>query len=297
MNRSEFLKLTVSAGLLACLPISCIDLSTAKKLKLGYQLYSIRDEMEIDPISTLKALKTMGYEDFEHYGFDADKSTYYGYKFKEFKKILDDLNLSISSGHYPFSGFLEKSNDELKRYVAECIEGALIMNSAYITWPWVDPKFRNAQGFKIISEKLNVMGEQISKAGLKLAYHNHGYEFTDYGGENGFDIVTNETDTSLVKFQIDMYWLQRSAKSPVKDLIATNPKRFVMWHIKDMDKVTHDYTELGNGSIDYKSILPQLDTSGLDYYYIEQGGNFTVNSTESAKYSATYFNTHLKDLF
>ena len=29
-----------------------------------------------------------------------------------------------------------------------------------------------------------------------------------------------------------------------------------MWHVKDMHKVSRDYTELGNGTIDYTQIWP-----------------------------------------
>jgi sugar phosphate isomerase/epimerase len=46
-----------------------------------------------------------------------------------------------------------------------------------------------------------------------------------------------------------------------------------MWHIKDMDKISRDYSELGNGSIDFTVILPEASRAGLQYYYIEQGGN------------------------
>ena len=69
-----------------------------------------------------------------------------------------------------------------------------------------------------------------------------------------------------------------------------------MWHIKDMDKVTRDYTELGNGSIDYTQILPDPEKSGLKYYYIEQGGNFAVNSMESVATSALFFKKNLQHL-
>ena len=58
--------------------------------------------------------------------------------------------------------------------------------------------------------------------------------------------------------------------------------RYVMWHIKDMDKITRDYSELGNGSINYHDILPDPVASGLEFFYIEQGGNYAVNSKESA---------------
>ena len=69
-----------------------------------------------------------------------------------------------------------------------------------------------------------------------------------------------------------------------------------MWHIKDMDKVTRDYIELGKGSIDYTQILPDPVESGLEYYYIEQGGNYAVNAMESVQTSAVYFKKELQHL-
>jgi sugar phosphate isomerase/epimerase len=67
-----------------------------------------------------------------------------------------------------------------------------------------------------------------------------------------------------------------------------------MWHIKDMDVKTRDYTELGNGAINYLNLLPDPEKSGLDYYYIEQGGNFATSSTQSAADSAAYFKKNLQ---
>jgi sugar phosphate isomerase/epimerase len=67
-----------------------------------------------------------------------------------------------------------------------------------------------------------------------------------------------------------------------------------MWHIKDMDKLTRDYSELGNGSIDYSKMIPSLDTSGLEFYYLEQGGNFANHSMQSITDSAEFFKQNLK---
>ena len=125
-----------------------------------------------------------------------------------------------------------------------------------------------------LTGKLNTIGERINKAGLGFAYHNHDFEFTDHGGENGYDIIMRETDPALVKLQLDLYWVMHSSKLSPAQLIAKQPGRFVMWHIKDMDKKTRDYSELGNGSIDFTVILPEASRAGLQYYYIEQGGNF-----------------------
>ena len=145
-----------------------------------------------------------------------------------------------------------------------------------------------------MSKKLNIIGEQITKAGLGFAYHNHGYEFEEHDGESGFEIIMRETDPSLVKLQMDMYWVMHSSKYTPKELIQKQPGRYVMWHIKDMDKVSKDYTELGNGSIDYVELLPDPNISGLEFYFIEQGGNFSDDSMKSASDSAKYFKEYLQ---
>ena len=293
MNRRTFVKKSGIAGAAACLPLSGFSFSTAAKFKLGYQLFSIRDEMAKDPIATLKALKEMGYVDFETYGFDSEKLMFYGYEAKEFKTILDDLGLSASSGHYGFSDYLGKTDEELKRFVDRCILGARSIGSRYITWPWIAPEHRTVDGFKLTASKLNLAGEQVTKAGLGFAYHNHGFEFEDHNGQNGFDIIVNETNPALVKLQMDMYWVMHSSGQTPKELVEKQPGRYVMWHIKDMHKVSRDYTELGNGSIDYLKVLPDPELSGLEFYFIEQGGNFSESSLKSAAASARYFKENL----
>jgi sugar phosphate isomerase/epimerase len=135
---------------------------------------------------------------------------------------------------------------------------------------------------------------QVTASGLGFAYHNHGFEFDDHDGENGYDVIINETDPSLVKLQIDMYWVMHSSKYTPMELIKKQPGRYVMWHIKDMDKVSRDYTELGNGSIDYVDLLPDPVESGLEFYYLEQGGNFAHNPMKSIADSADYFKKHLQ---
>ncbi|PCJ95013.1 MAG: xylose isomerase [Flavobacteriaceae bacterium] len=261
---------------------------------MGLQLFTIRDAMEKDPIGSLKIVQSLGYEDLELYGYDADKGTFYGYKSSDFKQILDDHQLTTSSCHYLLFKYLNSPIDDLNRYVDQCIVGAKALNQSYITWPWLDAESRTLDKFKLVSERLNHIGERVTKAGLGFAYHNHNFEFIDQGGETGYDIILRETDPSLVKLQMDLYWVMHSSKLSPKELIESQPGRFVMWHIKDMDKVSRDYTELGNGSIDYTKILPDPSTSGLEYYYLEQGGNFAQNSIQSITDSAVYFKKHLQ---
>ncbi len=294
MERRKFIRqsgLLMSATLL---PTPNFAMTREPKYKMGLQLFTIRDAMEKDPIATLKKVAALGYQDLETYGYDGDKGTYYGHKAADFKQLLDDLQLSASSGHYGFSDYLEKPAAELERFVDQCIEGAHALNKSYITWPWLAPGQRTLEKFKLLSGKLNVIGEQVNKAGLGFAYHNHDFEFIEHNGEIGYDIILKETDPALVKLQMDLYWVMHSSKLSPAEWIAKQPGRYVMWHIKDMDKVTRDYTELGNGSIDYTEILPDPSASGLDFYYLEQGGNFAKNSMQSITDSAAYFKEHLQ---
>jgi sugar phosphate isomerase/epimerase len=293
-SRRKFIKqsgLLMSATLL---PVHGFSMAAAHKFKMGLQLYTIRDAMAKDPVDTLKKVRALGYEDSEIFGYDGEKGTYYGMKSADFKKLLDDLQFTVTSGHYDFSSYFKKPFDELRRYVDHCIEGSHAIDAKYITWPWLAPEYRTLDNFKILSEKLNQMGEQVSAAGLGFAYHNHDFEFTDHGGQTGYDIILAETDPQLVKLQMDLYWVKHSAKLSPAELIAQHPGRYVMWHIKDMDKVTRDYTELGNGSIDYVEILSKIDTDALEYYYLEQGGNYAQNSMQSITDSAVYFKKHLQ---
>lgn len=294
MNRRNFIETIGILGATAILPLSGYSMIKEPKYKMGLQLYTIHEDMTKDTIGSLNAAKAMGYEDFETFGFDSEKGTFYGYKSSEFRKILEDLQVTASSGHFGFSSYLSKPDDELKRFVDQCINGAHALEMKYITWPWIAPEQQTMDNFRLMSKKLNVIGEQVTAAGLGFAYHNHGFEFIDHDGQNGFDIILNETDPSLVKLQMDMYWVMHSSKHSPRELVRNHPGRYVMWHIKDMDKVTRDYTELGKGSIDYVDILPDPVMSGLEFYYLEQGGNYAHNPMKSIADSADYFKKHLQ---
>lgn len=295
MKRRDFVDQIITIGGMALVGIPQIACTTPSKYKMGLQLFTVRDVMAKDPIQTLKKVKALGYEDFETYGFNPETEKIYGFTVSEFKQVLDDLNLTTTSGHYGFSDYFHATEAELNRFVDQCIHASNILDAPYITWPWVHPERRNAESFKRLADKLNHIGEQVRAAGLNFAYHNHGYEFQNWEGTTGHDILMRLTDSDLVKLQMDMYWVVHSGKTP-KELVDQQPGRYTMWHIKDMDKITRDYSELGNGSIDYTKLLPDPLKSGLEFYYIEQGGNFAVNSIKSVATSARYFKKNLQHL-
>lgn len=293
LNRRNFIKQTGLGISAASFGLSSFNIPKSKKYKMGLQLFTIRAPMAEDPKKALKTVSGFGYQDTETYGYDGEKQEFYGMPARDFKKVLEDNSLESTSGHYDFIKYFNGSTEELLRYTDQSIEGAHALDQKYITWPWLDPGSRSIEKFKILTDKLNLIGERVNKAGLGFAYHNHDFEFINQNGEIGYDIVLKNTDSELVKLQIDLYWVAHSSPYTAHELFLKNPGRFVMWHIKDMDKVSRDYTEMGNGSIDYTQILPDASLSGMEYYYLEQGGNFAQNPIQSVKESAIYFKKNL----
>ena len=294
MHRRDFLKQSAAVAALASLPLACSPIPPASRFAMGLQLYTVRDAMEKDPVGTLKALKERGYLHFESYGYDADTKTYYGYEPEAFKTILSDLGLRTTSGHYGMATLLEANEKDQAAYIESCIEGATRLGDPYIVFPKLPEAYHSVEGYAQLVKRLNQMGKQITDAGLGFAYHNFGFDFDAYDGRTGIDWVIEETNPEWVKLEVDFYWLMRAGVMTADELVEKAPGRMPLWHIKDMHKVSKDYTELGNGSIDYTKILPDPIRSGLEWFYIEQGGNFSETSMKSVEVSANFFKANLK---
>jgi sugar phosphate isomerase/epimerase len=263
------------------------------RYKMGLQLYTIRDAMARDVVGTLKRVAALGYEEVETYGFDPVGLNYYDLPAGDFAQRLRDHGLTSPSGHYDLNRFAGASDADLERYVDRCIDGARLLGHRYITWPFLDPPFRPLDAFTRVVARLNRVGERITRAGLGFAYHNHGFEFTEQNGIVPYDVLLRETDARLVGLQLDLYWLSHDSKQPPRYWFDRAPGRYVMWHVKDMHKVSRDYTELGNGTIDYTRIWPDAARSGMKHFFVEQGGNFAKDSMQSITDGAAYVKRHL----
>lgn len=273
----------------AVLTLPSLTFSMNKK-EIGLQLYTLRDELPKNVKAVLEKVASAGFTTVETYGFSI-KDQFWGLSPIELKKILDENNLKAISGHYGIGSFLADGNTtELEA----AIHAAKILKSEYLTIPWIDPPFRsNIDDYKKIAARLNEAGRMCQKAGMKLAYHNHDFEFENYNGITGYDILLKETDQDLVYFEMDLYWVVRSGKDLLQ-LFRENPGRFKMWHVKDMDKLKPILnTEVGSGSIDFKPIFKEAKLAGMKYFFVEQENNFAVNSFESIKTSSDFILNNL----
>ena len=88
-------------------------------------------------------------------------------------------------------------------------------------------------------------------------------------GKLPYDLLL-ATDPKLVKMELDLYWVTKAGRDPLT-LFKQHPGRFPLWHVKDMDRTEKKFfTEVGNGSIDFKKIFAHSKEAGLEYFFVEQ---------------------------
>lgn len=286
-SRRTFIKQAgLAAGAALILPSLAFDKATKN---VGLQLYTLRKEIPTDVKGVIEKVAQAGYKEVETYGFSNGK--FWGLTPKEFLKLLKDNGLIAPSGHYGMDDFMKTgSTDKLKAD----IESAAAIGGKYFTiaGAHVDVS-KGADGFKKTAEGFNKVAEIAKASGLKFAYHNHDFEFKKFENTTGYDIYLTETDKNLVNFELDLYWVVRSGNDPLA-LFKKYPGRFPMWHVKDMDKAKPELnTEVGKGSIDFKSIFAQAKLSGMTNFFVEHENNYVPDPIGSIKTSCDYIKANL----
>lgn len=286
-SRRIFLKQAgLAAGAALLIPSFAFD---KPKHNVGLQLYSLRGELPKDVKGVIEKVAQAGYKEVETYGFSNGK--FWGLTPKEFKALLDANGLKAPSGHYGMDDFAKTGKtDKLKAD----IESSAAIGGKYFTiaGAHVDTS-KGADGFKKTAENFNKVAEIAKASGLKFAYHNHDFEFKKIGDITGYDVYLSETDKNLVNFEMDLYWVVRSGNDPLA-LFKKYPGRFPMWHVKDMDKAKPEWnTEVGNGSIDFKTIFAQAKLSGMQHFFVEHETNYKPDPIGSIKTSCDYIKANL----
>jgi len=207
---------------------------------------------------------------------------------KDFSTLLKDNGLSTASGHFDMNEyFVHGKTDDLETY----IEAANITGMSYIIVPSINGEvLKSADQFKEVADKMNKAAEICKKSGLKLGYHNHNFEWKPVDGTTFYDVLLKNTDPALVHMEMDIFWVVRSGKDPVK-LFEEHPGRYALCHIKDRDKTnTNINTEIGKGSIDFKAILTErnIKLAGLKHFIVEQENYINIDPAVSIKESCDY---------
>lgn len=188
------------------------------KLPIALQLYSVRDDMEADFAGTLKKVKEMGYDGVEFAGL-------YGKTVAEAKALCDEIGLVPVSAHVPL--------DEMMADPEGVIANYLQLGVSQIVIPYLTEEYRpGAAGFDTLIQWAKKLGALCKAAGLKLAYHNHDFEFTKVGEEYALDILYREVPADCLETQLDTCWAFVGGEDPVKYVKKYAGRQYTV-HLKD----------------------------------------------------------------
>jgi sugar phosphate isomerase/epimerase len=265
MKRSDFLRASAMAGL--SLPLASLaSFASAPVRIMGAQLWTIREDLKKDLPGSLKKLAALGYNEIEIFGYNG---SFWGRDAKTFRKICEDNQLRIVSSHYD-TGRVDKAPGTLVNGWEKAVEDAHTLGCQFMLCAWLLPEERiSLDLYKELVDMLNKAAEPVKKAGMQFAYHGHNFEFDRTGGVIPYDYILEHTDKDLMKMECDIYWFTKAGQDPIT-YFKKHPGRFPLWHVKDMDKASGDFTEVGQGSINFDAIFAERKTAGLSHWFVEQ---------------------------
>jgi sugar phosphate isomerase/epimerase len=265
ITRRSFLALAAAAPL-------AFGAQRRKRIPVGIELYSVRDELAKDLMGTVRNVAKMGYEVVEFF------SPYYQWTpeyAKEVRKLLDDLGIRCPSTHNSANVFTPDA-------LGKAIELNKILGAKYIVM--ASPgKVTGLDGWKGIADRLSQAAEKLRPLGLRAGFHNHSPEFVPVDGKRPMDIIAANTPKD-VALQLDVGTCVNAGADPVA-WINANPGRIKSIHCKDWgageDK---GYSVLlGEGDAPWAEIIRAAESKGgVEYYLIEQEGS-RFSSLETAE--------------
>src|SRR4051812_14137024 len=194
-------------------------------VRIGLQLYSVRQSLAEDPWGTLAEIAKAGFTRLEAANHNArnDPGVGFGVQAAELRDQLGELGLSIVGCHInPLHlDILPRALD----YQAELGNTQIGCDIEFYPYGDRDLVLRRCETF-------NQVGELARSRGMRFYYHNHYQEFQRIGDGYVYDLILEDTDPALVFLELDTYWVYRGGQDPI-DWMNRFADRVILLHQKD----------------------------------------------------------------
>lgn len=224
-------------------------------LPIALQLYTLRQQAAADFVGTLKTTAEAGYTAIEFAGYG-------GLAAPELRRIIDDLGLRAVSSHVSYQAFTSEPD--------AAIEDLLVLGCNHAVIPGLPSDLRNAEAAPALAETFNRVGETCRAAGLRLGYHNHAWELEPMSGGTMLDLLVDQTEPSLVGFELDVFWALVAGVDPI-GWIEQHPNRVPLLHAKELAAgPEHRDTTVGDGITDWSALIATATVAGTEWLIVEQ---------------------------
>jgi sugar phosphate isomerase/epimerase len=279
MRTKSILLMLAAITLLSCTP--------QPKKNIGLQLYSLRADISNEAVgidSVIKIAGEIGYKYVETASYW--NGLIYGLNPEDFRAKCEAAGIEPVSCHVVKN--LDDDSAAVMAWWDQCIATHKAAGMKYIVQPSM-PVPATVEDLQRYCDYFNTVGEKCNEAGLKFGYHNHAHEFTTFLSIDAdsvvwYDYMVQNTDSSKVFYQLDVYWCQKGGRLAT-DLFTQYPGRFDLLHIKDE-------AALGDsGEIDFKAIYDNVATAGAKYMIVEVERYDTLTPVASVRKSFDFLNS------
>lgn len=153
------------------------------------------------------------------------------------------------------------------------------------------PAMKSIEAVIDFAKEANGYADRLQEHGIGLYYHNHHIEFAKFDGKYMMDIIAE--NSPAMGMEIDVHWVQRGGLDPVRT-IEKYAGRTAMIHLKDYRigelpeaafgmletgdfpgfmaefKNVVEFAEVGEGNLDFPSIIDAAQAAGAQYLLVEQ---------------------------
>lgn len=246
------------------------------RMPVGFQVWTVRDQLVKDFPGTLKMMAGLGYQSVEMCSPPGYESSGFGplmnLKAREMKQIIRDAGLICRSSHYGMNE-LRDHLDERIEFALESGQTQMILSSFGL------PEKATMSDWIKAADELNKMGAKTQKAGIRLGYHNHHMEFGQIDGKLIYDVLMDRFDQEAIKMQFQVAVINLGYKAST--YFTKYPGRFISAHLADWSEVEKKAVPVGQGIVDWKEFFTAAKTGGVKNIFVEM-------EPETFKESAAY---------
>jgi len=223
--------------------------ASSKKIPVGLQLYSVREQCKADLPGTLAKVSKIGYRAVEFAG-------YHGRSAPELRKLLDDNGLVACGTHTPYESVL---GDKLQQTV---VFNHTIGNQFLIV-PWMN-ETKSRQEWLDRAKLFNELADKLKPDGMWIGYHAHQHDFRKIDGITAWDLFFGNTKAEVI-MQLDTSNCCEGGADPLA-VLKKYPGRVRSIHLKAYgggpDAV------IGEDKIDWQAIFAFCESKGKTQWYV-----------------------------
>ncbi|WP_284646492.1 sugar phosphate isomerase/epimerase family protein [Paenibacillus silviterrae] len=274
------------------------------KGKIGVQMMMLKEKIdEIGIYETLHEVSKLGYRCIE-----VSQLPMTGENVSELKRASEDFGIQIAALTAAVEPVTPRMRGEtLSSDFDKIVQDCKTLNCSFLRIG-ILPFTSIGDKEKIMDfvKKADEFAARLAEHGIALYYHNHHVEFQRYDGEYLLDIIRN--NTTHLGFEMDVHWIQRGGENPAM-FIKKYAGRVSLIHLKDyrigpvnmdfletgdMSKFRENFhniiqfAELGEGSLDFKSIIEAGLESGAQYFFVEQDDLYGSDPFECLRVSGDH---------